>query len=144
METSLWAENWSVSLKSRQMYMQMYLISKWPIHQSINKLVGTSWVQLWRYIRPSDQLIIQLCPNKIIHLNSKIYPYITNEELHEDLMIKYDSEEITILMNIWWSNRIVRRLQYSQHNTKRIRLSPQIGSHTSFRQRSRTQSVESF
>lgn len=87
-----------IRLKIRQMYWlvgrhsQLDLTSKRLIYQSIIKPIWTYGVQLWGCTKPSNQLIIQRSQNKCLRLITNAYRYVTNEELHNDLSIKWVHE----------------------------------------------------
>lgn len=89
-----------IRIKTRQMYWligrrsQLDLRSKRLIYQSIIKPIWTYGVQLWGCTKPSNQAIIQRSQNYCLRLITNAYRYVTNQELHDDLEIKYVSEVI--------------------------------------------------
>lgn len=90
-----------IRIKTREMYWligrhsKLNLKSKRLIYQSIIKPIWTYGVQLWGCTRLSNQMIIQRSQNKFLRLITNAYRYVTNEELHKDLAIKWVSEVIS-------------------------------------------------
>lgn len=80
---------WLIGRKSK-----LNLNSKRLLYQSIIKPIWTYGIQLWGCTKETNKLIIQRCQNKILRMITDAYRYVTNEELHNDLAIKWVNEVI--------------------------------------------------
>lgn len=89
-----------IKIKRRQMYWlighhsQLDLYCKRLIYQSIIQPIWIYGIQLWGCTKYSNRQIIQRCQNKFLRLIANAYRYVTNEELHRELNIKWVIEVI--------------------------------------------------
>jgi len=89
-----------IKIKQREMYWligrhsKLSLNCKRLIYESIIKPIWTYGIQLWGCTKKSNRLIIQRCQNQFLRAITNAYRYVTNEELHDDLNIKWVDEVI--------------------------------------------------
>ena len=89
-----------IKLKTRQMYWmvghhsQLNLHNKRLIYQTIIKPIWTYGIQLWGCTKKTNRDIIQKSQNKFLRMITNAYRFETNEDIHNDLNIKWVQEVI--------------------------------------------------
>lgn len=89
-----------IKIKQREMYWligkhsKLSLYCKRLIYESIIKPIWTYGIQLWGCTKQTNRLIIQRCQNKFLRAITNAYRYVTNEEIHDDLNVKWIDEVI--------------------------------------------------
>lgn len=89
-----------IRLKKREMYWligrysKLNLYCKRLIYMSIIKPIWTYGIQLWGCAKQSNRNVIQRSQNNFLRTITDAYRYVTNQDLHNDLAIKWINEVI--------------------------------------------------
>jgi hypothetical protein len=82
------------------------LENKTLIYKCILKPIWTYGIQLWRCAKPSNTKIVQRLQSNVLRTISNAPWYVSNFTLHNDLQIKFITEEIKRYSTIYY-NRLI-------------------------------------
>lgn len=89
-----------IRIKQREMYWlighqsKLSLYCKRMIYQAIIQPIWMYGIQLWGCAKQSNRDVIQRSQNKFLRIITNAYRYVTNQEIHNELDIKWINEVI--------------------------------------------------